>query len=116
MENGGQTNPVGQTPSSTINNNVPGTIVTPSNQNESNMIPQGDITGNLTGTYDVTPEDTSIPTTNVYESTEAGQQDDSEASEEQQGVNRENQEAANQGEITNSMSQNERENWADNLG
>ncbi len=116
VENGGQTNPVGQTPSSTINNNVPGTIVTPSNQNESNMIPQGDITGNLTGTYDVTPEDTSIPTTNVYESTEAGQQDDSEASEEQQGVNRENQEAANQGEITNSMSQNERENWADNLG
>lgn len=54
VEEGGQTNPVGQTPD--VNGLEGQGIQAPSNGDEAGSISQGDIKGDLTGTFDKTKE------------------------------------------------------------
>lgn len=115
VEEGGQTNPVDQTPQEVIDNNVQGTIVPPSNQTEDNQINSGDIQGNLTGTYDETLEENATPQPGNSVLTDAGQVADETVSADQQQTDRENQEAANLGEIMDNMTDDEFSAWVNGL-
>lgn len=117
VEEGGQTNPVDQTEN--IGDKTSGVIETPSNQNPDNQISQEDITGNLTGTYDKTEENTVIPGSGAEQGVTNNQVVDQTVNNDQQVVDQNNQNDANEtyynGSSLNEMTDDEFNEYVDSL-
>ncbi len=114
VEEGGQTNSVDQTEN--IGDKTPGIIETPSNQDPDNQTPQEDITGNLTGTYDKTEENTVIPGSGAEQGVTNNQVVDQTVNTDQQVVNQNNaNENYNNGPSLNEMTDDEFNEYVDSL-
>ena len=94
VDDGGQTNPVDKTDN--LDDKDQNKIEKPSNETDDNKVSGDEITGNMTGTYGKTEEESATAKEDAQEKVEAGMQQDNKATEEEKKNNHENQVAANE--------------------
>lgn len=93
VEDGGQTNPVDKT--GNLDDKTSGEIEKPSNETEDNKVAQEEITGNTTGTYDKTTEESATASKDNQQKVEQNMRQDNTANEDEKQKNHEDQAAAN---------------------